>query len=154
MRTAPTTTLSEKDRELILQVHGHLCPMVLLGARLALAAVEAYGHDEESSLQPFGYFRGQGCAVDGIQLFSGCTTGNNNLVLLRGRTMEFIYTSEGSAAAVSVLPTAGLVEDIRTRRSGYLDSEAGRALFAAPAEDLVQARMISSLSVLSLFPGS
>ena len=36
--TAPITTLSEADLALINQIHGHLCPMVLLGARTAIMA--------------------------------------------------------------------------------------------------------------------
>ena len=154
MRTALTTTLSESDLELIRQVHGHICPAVLLGARLALAAVTSYRTEGNAAAKPYGYFRGQGCAVDGIQLFSGCTLGNANLVLLRGRTLEFIFTSEGSATAVTTMPRQTVLARIREERSQFLETELGRNFGTVADEEILEARQINSLSVLSLFPES
>lgn len=70
------------DREFynwLARLHGHRCPMSILGARMAFAALKAIKPrmDEESRLTAR-YFH-QTCAIDGIQLVSSCTLGNNNI---------------------------------------------------------------------------
>ncbi len=154
MRTVRTTTLSEDDHDLIVKVHGHICPMVLLGARAALAAANEYISNKDIKEQPFGYFRGHGCAVDGIQLFSGCTWGNGNLVLLRGGTFSFVYTSEGAESAVQVTPHPDLLAEIRSLRGGFMDTERGRLFSTSQIEDIFRVEWVKNLGSLSLFPES
>ena len=152
MTTAPITMLSEDDLALIYQIHGHLCPMVLLGARTARKArwlMACEGHD--SNL--FGYYRGYGCAVDGIQIFSGCTWGNSNLVLLRGRNFSFILTVENSPEAIMVSPRPEVLERIRREKAPENRSGLIHMLGSAPDDELVDVESVRDLGVLSGFPG-
>ena len=153
MTTAPTTTLSEADITLIRQIHGHLCPMVLLGARTAKKARQLVsGTGDVSHL--FGYYRGYGCAVDGIQLFSGCTWGNSNLVLLRGRNFSFVLTEEGSSEGVIVTPVQRLLEQIRTDKTPKSRSNLMNIFETATDEDILETGTVKELGALSGFPGA
>ncbi len=152
MTTAPTITLSEDDLTLIRRVHGHLCPMVLLGARVAKRAAREVTAAGSADL-PFGFFRGHGCAVDGIQLFSGCTLGNANLVLLRGRNFSFLLTLEEASEGVLVAPLPALLDTLRGERT----AEGRKALLdlfpSAPDEDLFHVSRVEGIGSLTAFPG-
>ncbi len=151
--TAPTTTLSEDDLALIKQIHGHLCPMVLLGARTAKKARQLFtGAGDESNL--FGYYRGYGCAVDGIQICSGCTWGNQNLILLRGRNFSFILTVERAGEGVMVSPRPRLLEQIREEKTSEIKSTLMEMLASAPAEELLEIEAVGNMGVLSEFRGN
>jgi len=125
--------------------------MVLMGARTAVKALqlsETVGN--RSGL--FGYYRGYGCAVDGIQLFSGCTWGNSNLILLRGRNFSFILTGEGSDDGVVVAPLPSLLTRIREERSPTERSAFMEMLGSSPDEDLFETGTVSGLALLSRYP--
>jgi len=144
--------LSDPDLALIRQVHGHLCPMVLLGARTAIKAqqlVKAAGNGSGR----FGYYRGDGCALDGIQLFSGCTMGNRNLVLLRGRNYSFILTAEGASDGVMVSPRPSLLEKVREERSPGSRSTLMEMIGSSTDEELFETGTVEDLAALSRYPG-
>lgn len=77
--TAPTTTPFDPSFWHGLErLHGHRCPMSILGARLGLAAL-----DELGGLRPWrrlsARYHHRTCALDGIQMATSCTLGNGNL---------------------------------------------------------------------------
>lgn len=77
--TVPTTTPSDRSFwEALLRLHGHRCPMSILGARLGLAALEQLGGDRRGGRLSARYLH-RTCALDGIQLATSCTLGNGNL---------------------------------------------------------------------------
>ncbi|TNF46022.1 hypothetical protein EP232_05030 [bacterium] len=152
MMTAPTTTLSDSDLELIERFHGHICSMVLLGARMARVAADRLMAWNENDTLPFAFFRGYGCAVDGVQIMSGCTLGNGNLVLLRGSDFSLILTVEGSQKAVKTVPLPNILADVRATRSGILNTNLGELILKGPSEDLFTLEEITGLAELSRFP--
>jgi formylmethanofuran dehydrogenase subunit E len=144
--------LSKADLALIEQIHGHLCPMVLLGARTAKKARQLItGVGGESHL--FGYYRGYGCAVDGIQIYSGCTWGNQNLVLLRGRNFSFILTVEGAGEGVVVSPLTEALERIRQERTPESRTAMMEMFTSAPDEEILEIETVKDMGGLSRFPG-
>ncbi|MDF1526260.1 MAG: formylmethanofuran dehydrogenase subunit E family protein [bacterium] len=153
MTTALTTTLSETDLALIEQVHGHLCPMVLLGARTAKTARQLVAIPGDA-LHLYGYYRGYGCAIDGIQIFTGCTWGNQNLVLLRGRNFSFILTVEGAREGVMVLPRPQLLEQIRKEKTPESRSALMEMFTSAPDEEILETEAVVDMGTISGFPGN
>ena len=144
--------LSEDDLALIEQIHGHMCPMVLLGARTAKKAFQLIkSGSAESNL--FGYYRGYGCAIDGIQIFSGCTWGNQNLVLLRGRNFSLTLTVEGSGEGIVVSPHPQLLEQIRQKKTLESRSALMKTLTSAPDAELLDIESAMDMGALSEFPG-
>lgn len=150
--TAPTTTLSDSDLETIERFHGHICSMVLLGARMARVAGGRLITWNEDPPRLFAFFRGYGCAVDGVQIMSGCTWGNGNLVLLRGREFSLVLTAEGSPKAVKAVPLPNILSGVRGARGGILDTALGDLILKGPGEDLFTIEEVTGLPELSRFP--
>lgn len=153
MTTVPITTLSKSDLEVIERYHGHICSMVLLGARMARAALNLLSIGKGDGSLPFAYFRGYGCAVDGIQIMSGCTWGNGNLVLLRGSDFSLILTVEESPIAVKAVPLAQILSGVRAARGKILNTDLGDLILGGPGEKLFTLEEITDLGELSRYPG-
>lgn len=65
--------------------HGHLCPGVALGIRASSVAmnelgIEGGGVDESVDESILALVECNNCFVDGVQLTTGCTIGNNSLI--------------------------------------------------------------------------
>ncbi len=155
--TVPTTTRSEAGFfEALAMLHGHRCPMSILGARLGLAARTALAPAPGERLEAR-YFH-QTCALDGIQLATRCTLGNGNLrVEPRGEHRLLLWAEGQSAGAEAVLTpaalergrsytalregAAGLPEGAPERREAAEAMERVlRGLETAPEHDLVAVR--------------
>jgi formylmethanofuran dehydrogenase subunit E len=85
--------------EASLAFHGHSCPGLALGCRVAVDALkhmvmEGPSRDEELVCVA----ETDSCAVDAIQAISGCTLGKGNLLLrLRGKHAFSFYHRDGKA---------------------------------------------------------
>jgi len=63
----------------VVSFHGHACPGLALGYRVALAALDKLGNravDEEL----VAIVENNSCAVDAVQVMTGCTFGKGNLI--------------------------------------------------------------------------
>jgi len=63
----------------VVAFHGHLCPGLVLGYRVAMTAMKELGeraHDEEL----VAIVENNSCAVDAVQAVTGCTFGKGNLI--------------------------------------------------------------------------
>ncbi len=83
--------------------HGHACPGLASGYRVAIAAMQALGvarpYDEELVC----IAETDACGVDAIQLVCGCTAGKGNLVVKDYGKHVFTVISRESGRAVRVL---------------------------------------------------
>jgi formylmethanofuran dehydrogenase subunit E len=75
--------LVEKAKEL----HGHICPFVVLGLRASEIALERLGlarADEKETIgeEVLAIVECNNCFTDGVQVATGCTLGNNSLIYL------------------------------------------------------------------------
>ncbi|MDO9042226.1 MAG: FmdE family protein [Desulfocapsaceae bacterium] len=92
-----------KGFEEVVQFHGHVCPGLAFGFRVAQAALEAMGErslDEEL----VAVVENRSCAVDAIQVMSGCTFGKGNLVLrdYGKQVYTFLKRPQGDGVRISV----------------------------------------------------
>lgn len=62
------------------QFHGHLCPGLALGYRVAKAALRELQADRPHDEELVAIVENDSCAVDAIQFITGCTFGKGNLV--------------------------------------------------------------------------
>lgn len=73
-------------------LHGHRCPMLALGVKAGQYAMNylshhdhghghGHGHGHHGPGEVVAVVEGSNCFVDGIQLVTGCTLGNNGLIL-------------------------------------------------------------------------
>lgn len=72
-------TLDTDIRETI-QFHGHLCPGLALGYRVAKAAMRELGAARPQDEELVAVVENDSCAVDAIQFITGCTFGKGNFI--------------------------------------------------------------------------
>jgi len=70
---------SDDIREAI-QFHGHLCPGLALGYRVAKAALRELKADRPQDEELVALVENDSCAVDAVQFITGCTFGKGNLI--------------------------------------------------------------------------
>lgn len=64
----------------VIQFHGHLCPGLALGYRVAKAALRELKADRPQDEELVAIVENDSCAVDAIQFITGCTFGKGNLI--------------------------------------------------------------------------
>ena len=62
--------------------HGHACPGLAIGYRVARAAMARLESDRPADEELVAVVQNDSCAVDAVQLVCGCTFGKGNLVFL------------------------------------------------------------------------
>jgi formylmethanofuran dehydrogenase subunit E len=72
--------LFDTDLREVVQFHGHLCPGLALGFRVAKAALRELGADRPRDEKLAAVVENDSCAVDAIQFITGCTFGKGNLI--------------------------------------------------------------------------
>ena len=113
--------LVEKARDL----HGHICPFLVLGLRMSEIAMERLGVGRAGVAETVGeeviaVVEVNNCLVDGVQIATGCSFGNNSLVYLDLGKNALALFKRGSRRGVRVYIDA---EKIRSR---YFDERAVR----------------------------
>jgi formylmethanofuran dehydrogenase subunit E len=63
----------------VIDFHGHTCPGLALGYRVALCALNLLG-DRAADEELVAIVENNSCAVDAIQVITGCTFGKGNLI--------------------------------------------------------------------------
>jgi formylmethanofuran dehydrogenase subunit E len=90
------------DLEPVVAFHGHLCPGVIIGYRVARAAMErgvlTRAEDEEIVAQ----VENDSCAVDAIQYMAGCTSGKGNLIFKDHGKQSFTFWNRTSGSHIRI----------------------------------------------------
>lgn len=69
-----------KNFEDVVKFHGHSCPGLALGYRVAKTAIEELSLDRSQDEEIVCIVENDSCAVDAIQVIAGCTFGKGNLI--------------------------------------------------------------------------
>ncbi len=72
--------LNNDDLRDVIQFHGHLCPGLALGYRIAKAALRELKADRPRDEELVAIVENDSCAVDAVQFITGCTFGKGNLI--------------------------------------------------------------------------
>jgi len=72
--------LQESEIRETIQFHGHLCPGLALGYRVAKAALRELKADRPQDEELVAIVENDSCAVDAVQFITGCTFGKGNLI--------------------------------------------------------------------------
>jgi len=70
----------DSDLRDTIQFHGHLCPGLALGFRVAQAALRELKADRPHDEELVAVVENDSCSVDAIQYITGCTFGKGNLI--------------------------------------------------------------------------
>lgn len=98
--------MSENDPtfEAAARFHGHTCPGLAFGFRVARAALRELGIDRAEDEELVAVVENDSCAVDAIQVLTGCTFGKGNLIFRdHGKQVyTFFKRSTGEALRIAV----------------------------------------------------
>lgn len=87
----------------ILEFHGHSCPGLAIGYRLATAAMSALGAVRSDDEELIAVVENDACGVDALQCVSGCTFGKGNLVFRDYGKQVYTIFSRVKQSGVRVL---------------------------------------------------
>jgi formylmethanofuran dehydrogenase subunit E len=108
----------------ILRFHGHDCPGLAIGYRMALAAMTALGAIRADDEEIVAITENDACGVDALQCLTGCTFGKGNLIFRDfGKQVYTLYsraTGKGVRVAYHDDRIPPDLEDDRTARTRYL----------------------------------
>lgn len=60
--------------------HGHVCPGLSIGFRVAKAAMERFGENRSEDEEIVAIVETNACCVDAVQVLTGCTFGKGNFI--------------------------------------------------------------------------
>jgi formylmethanofuran dehydrogenase subunit E len=129
------------DLQRCVEFHGHFCPGLAIGYRAALAGLERIGAERARDEELIAIVENDSCAVDAVQVLTGCTFGKGNLFFRDYGKQVFTLALRptGRGARVALKP--------RDRQEGgpsTQDREDGaRWLLEAPAERLFDVRDVT-----------
>ncbi len=150
-------SLDEQTLEQVVAFHGHLCPGLAMGvqaARIALDRIGPHAADEEV----VAVTETDMCAVDAVQVLTGCTFGKGNLLHRDWgkNAFTFFRRSDGKALRVVTRPDAwqrdeehqelfakvraGEATDEEQARFRELHESRSRAILEHPPEELFEVR--------------
>ncbi len=72
--------IDDSDLREVIQFHGHLCPGLALGYRVAKAALRELKADRPQDEELAAIVENDSCAVDAVQFVTGATFGKGNLI--------------------------------------------------------------------------
>lgn len=89
----------------VVNFHGHSCPGLALGYRVAIAAMKEMKVDEMSGDEEIvAIVENDSCAVDAVQVITGCTFGKGNLIFkdYGKQVYTFLKRPSGDAVRLSI----------------------------------------------------
>lgn len=125
--------------EEIVRFHGHECPGLAMGYRMAIAAMEKLHSIRSEDEEIVAIVENDACGVDALQCVSGCTFGKGNLLFRDyGKHVYTIYCRSSRSGFRVYFHGEGIPKDLRDDRSAL-----AKWIRFAPAD-----------SILSIVPAS
>jgi len=91
------------DLKAAIQFHGHLCPGLALGYRVAKAALRELSAERPKDEELVAIVENDSCAADAVQFISGCTFGKGNFLFrdYGKHVYTFYYRMTGKGVRIS-----------------------------------------------------
>jgi formylmethanofuran dehydrogenase subunit E len=117
----------------IVKFHGHTCPGLAMGYRMALAAMDVLNAVHSGDEEIVAIVENDACGVDALQCLTGCTFGKGNLVFRDFGKQVYTLYARGTGKGVRVVFHGnGVPPGMRENRGAYADF-----ILKAPAGDLL-----------------
>lgn len=102
-----TSSTLEELLALSTQYHQHLCPRMVLGVRMGMAAGRVLGLDlPQTDKRLLTIAETDGCGADGISAATGCWVGRRTLHIMDFGKMAATFVDTTSGSAVRIAPSA------------------------------------------------
>lgn len=107
--------------EEILKFHGHECPGVAIGYRMAEAAMAELELLRAADEELVAIVENDACGVDAVQCLTGCTFGKGNLIFRDyGKQVYTLYSRKSHIGVRVLFNSAKVPPDIRERRDEFI----------------------------------
>jgi len=129
----------EEDLKKAVEFHGHMCPGLAMGYRVAKYVKEHYPRSEDEELVAI--VENKSCSVDAIQDMLGCTFGKGNLVFKDYGKQAFTFYSRDKNKALRIYFRGDIFEETDGLRQRYFKGELGpeeKKEFEALREKVIQ----------------
>src|SRR3972149_1440687 len=92
-----------KSLDNVVEFHGHICPGLVLGYRVSMLALKNLGNRSKDE-EIVAIVENNSCAVDAVQVMTGCTFGKGNLIFkdYGKQVYTFIKRPSGKAVRISI----------------------------------------------------
>lgn len=135
----------DDDLREAVQFHGHLCPGLALGYRVAKAALRELGAERPRDEELAAIVENDSCAVDAIQFVTGCTFGKGNLIFRDYGKHVYTFYHRGTGRGVRISEDfRGFEQDTR-----YGDLRKREAAGEDVSEGLRQVKMEKAAAILA-----
>ena len=93
--------ISEEELKAVIDFHGHWCPGLATGIRVAEVALEEIGRAGDEDIVAVA--ESDSCAVDAVQFLTGCTVGKGNLILKNVGKMAFSFYRRSDGKSLRIV---------------------------------------------------
>lgn len=125
--------------EEIVCFHGHECPGLAIGYRMATAAMDKLTSIRCADEELVAIVENDACGVDALQCVTGCTFGKGNLLFRdHGKQVYTVYSRRIRTGVRILFHGQGLTDEMRQDRTAFI-----RAILAAPAESILSVTQVS-----------
>jgi len=90
----------EEDFKKAAEFHGHVCPGLAMGYRVARYVKAHYPRSEDEELVCIA--ENKSCSVDAVQYLLGCTAGKGNLIVIDNGKQAFTFYSRNQGKALRI----------------------------------------------------
>ncbi|HUM80596.1 MAG TPA: FmdE family protein [Methanothrix sp.] len=92
--------MMEEDFKKAAEFHGHVCPGLAMGYRVARYVKTHYPRSEDEELVCIA--ENKSCSVDAVQYLLGCTAGKGNLIVIDNGKQAFTFYSRDQGKAMRI----------------------------------------------------
>ncbi len=123
----------------IVRFHGHECPGLAIGYRMADAAMDMLRSMRAEDEELVAIVENDACGVDALQCITGCTFGKGNLLFRDyGKQVYTIYSRTTRSGVRVIFHGKGIPENMRRDREALADW-----ILAAPAHDILSVTQVA-----------
>jgi len=123
----------------VVRFHGHECPGLAIGYRMAVAALETLREMRANDEELVAIVENDACGVDALQCITGCTFGKGNLIFHDYGKPVYTLVSRNTGRGVRVLYHGrGRPEAVQDDRPAYI-----RWILSAPAEAILSLQEVT-----------
>ncbi len=125
----------------IVRFHGHKCPGLALGYRMATAAMEKLESIRAEDEELVAIVENDACGVDALQCVTGCTFGKGNLLFHDyGKQVYTIYSRSTRSGVRVLFHGTGIPDNLRQDRDAL-----AKWILSAPADSILSVTPVSIL---------
>lgn len=111
----------EEDLKKAVEFHGHMCPGLAMGYRVAKYVKEHYPRSKDEELVAI--VDNKSCSVDAIQDMLGCTAGKGNLIFRDYGKQAFTFYARDKKKALRIYFKGDVFEGMDALRQKYFKGE-------------------------------